>query len=247
MIRLNVRDRLRRLIERARTDDYQEFFLAMMEDPDEERPAEMVGRPEQWEVHGHWQLGYARRLGLQPEHRLLDVGCGPLRFGLRAIPYLEAEGYAGFDISQAAIETAMELVREAGLEDRKPTLFCNQGYDVYSNGSFDVVWAQSVLTHVPPDEVEAFLAMVENNLDAEGWAMVTFRAAVTIEENPKATGYRYPVGWIEERLPDGLEIEAVDREAGHPRGQDVMILAREESLEDRGSRPAASRAGRPPT
>lgn len=248
MIRLNVRDRLRKLVERTRTDDYQAFFLAMMEDADEEDPAQMVGRPEQWEVHGHWQLGYARRLGLRPHHRLLDVGCGPLRFGLRVIPYLEEARYAGFDISGAAIGTAMELIHEADLVGKRPTLFCNKGYDVYSNGGFDVVWAQSVLTHVPPDEAEAFLAMVENNLAPDGWAMVTFNAAEEIEESSKGTGYRYPVGWIEDRLRAGLAIETVDREAGHPQGQDVLVLARDGSLEEGESQraPPGARRSSPP-
>ena len=35
--------------------------------------------------------------GLRPEHRLLDFGCGALRLGVLAIPYLDAGNYFGVD------------------------------------------------------------------------------------------------------------------------------------------------------
>jgi hypothetical protein len=35
--------------------------------------------------------------GLRPEHRLCDFGCGAIRFGAWAIPYLDAGNYFGID------------------------------------------------------------------------------------------------------------------------------------------------------
>ena len=35
--------------------------------------------------------------GLKPEHKLLDVGCGPLRGGIKFINYLEPGNYYGVD------------------------------------------------------------------------------------------------------------------------------------------------------
>lgn len=246
MVRLNLRDRLKKAFYRLRTETYEEFFLEMKYDEDEDDPANMVGSPDQWEMHGDWQLDYARELGLEPDDRLLDVGCGPLRFGLTAIDYLETGNYVGFDISETAIETGMDLLAEHDLEDKHPTLFCNKGYEVYFNGGFQMVWAQSVLTHVPPEHVEAFFAMVANNLDAGGQAMVTFREADTIRESPKGTGYRYPIGWLRERLPDELGIDHVDRDAGHPQGQDVLVLGPEEGA-GRGREHPPPRRQEPPS
>lgn len=247
MVRLNLRDRLKKAFYRLRTETYEEFFLEMKYDEDEDDPANMVGSPDQWEMHGDWQLDYAQELGLEPDDRLLDVGCGPLRFGLTAIDYLDEGNYVGFDISETAIQTAMDLLADHDLEDKRPTLFCNKGYDVYFNGDFQIVWAQSVLTHVPPEHVEAFFAMVANNLGSDGRAMVTFREADTIWESPKGTGYQYPIAWLQERLPDGLTIERVDREAGHPQGQDVLILGPGEHADAEEREPPATDRQEPPT
>ncbi|MFD1808433.1 hypothetical protein ACFSHQ_10805 [Gemmobacter lanyuensis] len=41
--------------------------------------------------------------GLRPCHRLLDIGCGPLRTGCRAVPYLNPGNYWGTDLSRDLI------------------------------------------------------------------------------------------------------------------------------------------------
>lgn len=40
---------------------------------------EMVGVPHLWTVKRRFQVEFLRDRGLEPDHRLLDVGCGTLR------------------------------------------------------------------------------------------------------------------------------------------------------------------------
>ena len=56
-----------------------------------------VGPPKRYERMGHLQLQTLIQLGLRPQHRLLDIGCGSLRAGKRFIPYLDAERYFGIE------------------------------------------------------------------------------------------------------------------------------------------------------
>ena len=50
-----------------------------------------------WEEIGQLRLDFLRERGLQPQHHLLDVGCGSLRGGVRFILYLETGHYSGLD------------------------------------------------------------------------------------------------------------------------------------------------------
>ncbi len=46
-----------------------------------------------WEEIGKLQFDFLRSKGLKPESYLLDIACGSLRLGVKAIPFLEREHY----------------------------------------------------------------------------------------------------------------------------------------------------------
>src|SRR3979409_2149502 len=52
-----------------------------------------------WEEIGELQFQFLRTHGLEPQHRLLDIGCGSLRGGVRFVSYLDPGNYFGIDIS----------------------------------------------------------------------------------------------------------------------------------------------------
>lgn len=54
-----------------------------------------------WEETGRAQMKLLLDAGLQPQHRLLDIGCGSLRLGCKAVPYLDPGHYWGTDLSAA--------------------------------------------------------------------------------------------------------------------------------------------------
>ena len=52
-----------------------------------------------WDETGRIQLKILEEHGLQPHHHLLDIGCGSLRLGCKAVPYLDPGHYWGTDLS----------------------------------------------------------------------------------------------------------------------------------------------------
>lgn len=54
-----------------------------------------------WEQIGQLQLEILKAVGMKPSHRLLDIGCGSLRLGVRAVDYLDPEHYWGTDLHGA--------------------------------------------------------------------------------------------------------------------------------------------------
>ncbi|MGC1464305.1 MAG: hypothetical protein WA792_01085, partial [Pseudolabrys sp.] len=61
-----------------------------------------------WDEIGSLQLEFLRANGLTPQSRLLDIGCGSLRLGVRAIEYLNVGHYWGTDINESLLAAGFE-------------------------------------------------------------------------------------------------------------------------------------------
>ena len=72
-----------------------------------QRPRQEVGGL--WDQVGRLQLDFLRGRGLEPEARLLDVGCGCLRGGVHLVEYLSPGRYYGIDISPALLEVGYDV------------------------------------------------------------------------------------------------------------------------------------------
>lgn len=106
-----------------------------------------------WDEVGEWQFNLLNSEGLRPHHRLLDVGCGSFRGGVRFVEFLDAGNYFGFDLSRQLIEAGYAREIEAGgLAGKLPKQnLCVTGdfsCEVFGGG-FDYAIAVSVFTHLP--------------------------------------------------------------------------------------------------
>jgi SAM-dependent methyltransferase len=133
-----------------------------------------------WDYLGRLQLDYLVERGLEPEHHLLDIGCGPLRAGVHFIRYLEPGHYAGVDKDGAVLEAArnVELPRY-GVEAKAPALLASEHFEFDKLGrTFDVAIAQSVFTHLSLNSIIRCLVELSRVLRPGG------KFYATIHENP---------------------------------------------------------------
>lgn len=99
-----------------------------------------------------------RRAGLRKGMRVLDVGCGGGAVTLQLAHWVGPRGQAvGIDQDERAIElAALEAKRR-----RLPAVFrSSQATDRHEKGSYDLVFARFLLTHLPDPE-KALMQMVQ--------------------------------------------------------------------------------------
>ena len=106
-----------------------------------------------WYELGEWQFDTLIQLGLEPQHDLLDLGCGPMRLGQFAIPYLEEGRYFGIDAYPPYIRLGNRILEECGIT-RQRTIIHSTSFEFEKLGSeFDFAVAQSVFTHLSGEQV----------------------------------------------------------------------------------------------
>lgn len=128
-----------------------------------------------WDEIGVLQFNFLRQHGLQPQHRLLDIGCGCLRGGLHFIDYLDQGNYAGLDINRSLIEAAHQEVANAGLQHKQPQLLVDEAFQLHRfEASFDYMLSISLFTHLPMNIIIRCLSQVAASLPSHGVYFTTF-------------------------------------------------------------------------
>jgi len=193
-----------------------------------ERRHALVGPARLWKMKRDFQIDFLKRMRLEPEHFLLDLGCGTLRGGLPLIEYLEDGHYFGVEVRPEVLEEGRKELREAGLEHKRPTLLvADRMSDLVIDHQFDFVWAFSVLIHMNDEALSDTLSMVRNHLRPGG----AFFANVNLGEEAtkgKWQGFpvvSHPLAYYAE-LCDKNGLEALDigplQEYGHLSGVEAQ-------------------------
>lgn len=143
---------------------------------------------EDWLAVGdRWVETMRRWAALEPRERVLDIGCGVGRVAIALASFLEDPGrYVGFDAYKQAIEWCKReieprwpLGRFVWLPVRSQYLPW-RGQDArrlrlpFDDGSFDFVFATSVFTHMPRDEVANYLRETARVLRSGGRCLATY-------------------------------------------------------------------------
>lgn len=129
-----------------------------------------------WQRLGVMQFEYMKGRGLEPGHRLLDVGCGALRGGRYFIDYLEPGHYYGLDVNATLLDAGYERELEAHQRDRLPreNLRETGRFESDFGVAFDYALAQSVFTHMSLNRVRLALYQVAKVLKPGGEFYATF-------------------------------------------------------------------------
>jgi len=127
-----------------------------------------------WDDLGPWQLDALRNVGLRPEHRLLDVGCGAMRLGVYAVDYLDDGNFYGIDAFPPYIAAGRQLVAAAGLSKRFSLLVSKEFEFDRFGVQFDYANAQSVLTHLSGEECHRCMAALRRVMKPGGVFFLTY-------------------------------------------------------------------------
>jgi SAM-dependent methyltransferase len=194
-----------------------------------------------WDRIGNHQFEYMVQVGLQPQHRLLDVGCGAMRGGVRFAAYLDPGNYFGIDVNDRLIEAALKVeVPAAGLVDRVPAenLQVTARFDPTFGVTFDYALAVSVFTHLPLNYIRLCLANLAPVMAPGGRFFATFFSVpddvpyqdsyrqVHVTTYPERDPFHYrPSELLWAASADEWEATLIG-DWGHPRGQQMMEYRR---------------------
>lgn len=113
-----------------------------------------------FESHGRNQFLRLLRHGLNPDSRLLDIGCGCLRGGYWTIRFLEPHCYCGIEPNQAMLNAGKsQIVGPEILTTKQPRFDGNDCFDfsVFGGEPFDFFMAGSIWTHAARHQIEAMM------------------------------------------------------------------------------------------
>ena len=194
-----------------------------------------------WDELGELQFDYMVEHGMRPQHRLLDVGCGPLRGGVHYIRYLDAGNYTGVEKDRRKLEAGRDVELPAhGLVEKRPRLVVMESFDFPSlERTYDYAIAQSVFTHLPINKIIRCVVQMEKVLVPGGQFYATFyenpdgkRNLDPIEQRPglwtrfDEDFFHYDFAtfeWIADG--SGLDVEYLG-EWQNPRNQRMMVFTK---------------------
>lgn len=130
----------------------------------------MVGPIGYWSELQAYQINTLKKLGLKPDHRLLDIGCGPLQGGAEFIRYLDAGNYAGIDLREESITEAHLQIVRGGLVSKNPILAVSDsfGWKELNGYKFDYIWCSQLLYHLDEGQIDELLQRASHFLAPRG-------------------------------------------------------------------------------
>jgi ubiquinone/menaquinone biosynthesis C-methylase UbiE len=156
-------------------------------------------------------LNYFRELaGLQPNHAVLDIGCGIGRMAVPLTRFLNEQGtYDGFDIVKSGIDWCNKHISSQHPNFRfQYTGLYNQLYNTsdksdarsfifpYENAKFDFVFLTSVFTHMMPAEVEHYINEIGRVMKPGATCLMSFFIVNCVSEDlmfKKPTHMNFPI------------------------------------------------------
>lgn len=133
-------------------------------------------------------LGYFKDLaGLQPDEKVLEIGCGVGRMAIPLTTFLSDPGeYVGFDIVRPEIRWCQKRItprfanfhfhyvdirnEQTNRRGRQPASSC---HFPFTDGRFDFVFLTSVFTHMLLEDIENYLQEISRVLKPSGRMLAT--------------------------------------------------------------------------
>ncbi|HYC94419.1 MAG TPA: class I SAM-dependent methyltransferase [Sphingomicrobium sp.] len=151
-----------------------------------------------WDEIGGLQMSFLEANGLKPDNVLLDIGCGSLRLGVRAVEFLEPGNYWGTDLNRELLDAGYEKeIVPAGLSAKLPReqLVTDEEFDFAGvPTSIDFAIATSVFTHLPLNHMRLCLAKLARHVTSP--CTFYFSVFTAPEGFPLMDSYEQPKGGV---------------------------------------------------
>ena len=184
-----------------------------------------------WDEIGDLQFNFLVAHGLEPQSVLLDIACGSLRLGCRAIPYLAPGHYLGIEKEGELLRAGLEQELDPAVVQRqRPQLVVDDSFAFEKLGKVaDLAMAHSLFTHLPPEAIGLCFQRLRPWLQAEGVFYATyFPTAQTRRQSARGHDHGY-FAYTDAEIrtfgdDHGFHCDLLG-DWGHPRGQ-VMAAYR---------------------
>jgi cyclopropane fatty-acyl-phospholipid synthase-like methyltransferase len=131
-----------------------------------------------WDEIGQKMMKVCIENGLQPDMKLLDVGCGPLRVGTKLINYLNKGNYYGIDSNENYLNIGINevliddnLTEKTSIENFTITSTFN---NEHFNTCFDMILVSGVFTHLTLNHFIFFMEKIKNTTKLGSKILATF-------------------------------------------------------------------------
>jgi len=135
-----------------------------------------VGPPERYDLVAAMQFNLLTHCGMREYHTLLDIGCGSLRLGRLAIPYLRPGNYYGLEPHAWLIDEAIE--KECGrdlVRIKQPQFRTDADFGLRRFGvKFDFLLAQSIFSHAAAAQIDCCLGEAAACMHAKSKFLATY-------------------------------------------------------------------------
>ncbi len=132
-----------------------------------------------FEKGGRELLTYLLNAGLNPDSRVVDIGCGVLRGGYWLIHFLDPDCYCGIEPHKGRLEMGVHTILEPEvLAAKRPRFDTNPFFDTSVFGEkLDFFLAYSVWTHAAKPQIEAMLDSFLREAKQDGIFLTSFMPA----------------------------------------------------------------------
>lgn len=163
---------------------------------------EFVGPLEAYEYHGLCQKQLLLKIGLKPNHKFLEVGCGGLRLGRLLIDYLNPNNYIGIEPMKSILDEAIkEELNDKLIKLKKPKFFNYSDFNFYDENDYlfsiqNFIIAFDVFFHCGKSQLELFLKNINNISNKQTKILISVKlndeSLNTGIIESKEGGYYYP-------------------------------------------------------